>query len=240
MKTLLKTMLPDSVLSHAQALDHYWHGEHELRLISKLCDPTRVALDVGANIGTYTYFLRKHAQHVHAFEPNARLAHRLAVLFPDVTIHNEACSDHCGSGFLDIPTTGNREAHELGSLSESGAAVRIVTIDSLGLENVGFLKVDVERHERPVLRGALNTIERFRPVILTEFTPLLYSQPVPLEFKFITDLNYEGWFRFNGAYLPFSKWDDRLHGSRESWREKKLGGNIFLLPLGSNIMASSL
>ncbi|AXQ69799.1 methyltransferase [Caulobacter phage CcrSC] len=42
------------------------------------------------------------------------------------------------------------------------------TLDSFGLEDVDYLKIDVEGFELRVLRGAEATIERFRPVIVIE------------------------------------------------------------------------
>ena len=41
----------------------------ELSLVPYLCDPNRDAIDIGANIGCYTLFMRHHARHVYAFEP---------------------------------------------------------------------------------------------------------------------------------------------------------------------------
>ena len=46
--------------------------------------------------------------------------------------------------------------------------VGCVTIDALALSKVGAIKIDVERHEPCVLRGAANTIERDRPALLIE------------------------------------------------------------------------
>jgi hypothetical protein len=41
-------------------------------------------------------------------------------------------------------------------------------LDYYGLEDVGFLKIDVEGHELAVLRGATETISRSYPSILVE------------------------------------------------------------------------
>jgi len=41
-------------------------------------------------------------------------------------------------------------------------------LDDLKLENVGFVKIDVEGHEAEVLRGAANIITRDRPNFLIE------------------------------------------------------------------------
>jgi FkbM family methyltransferase len=46
--------------------------------------------------------------------------------------------------------------------------VHMQTLDSLGLVDVGFLKIDVEGHELAVLRGANETIAKNRPVVFME------------------------------------------------------------------------
>ena len=53
-------------------------------------------------------------------------------------------------------------------MHSAGIIVKCITIDSLGLKNVCAIKIDVERHEPCVLRGAMQTIERVRPPLLIE------------------------------------------------------------------------
>jgi len=44
----------------------------------------------------------------------------------------------------------------------------MITLDSLELENVSFIKMDVESSELNVLKGATKTLLRNRPVIVFE------------------------------------------------------------------------
>jgi hypothetical protein len=46
--------------------------------------------------------------------------------------------------------------------------VELRTLDSLNLQDVGFVKIDVEGHELDVLRGGAETIQRNRPHLLIE------------------------------------------------------------------------
>ncbi len=43
-----------------------------------------------------------------------------------------------------------------------------MTLDSLGLNEVSFIKIDVEGMERAVLRGASETLSRDRPILYVE------------------------------------------------------------------------
>ena len=76
-KRYLNDYLPERFLAHLMAIDHYLNGESTIRLLRRVCQKGKVALDVGANIGTYTYFLSRHASEVYAYEPNPELADRL-------------------------------------------------------------------------------------------------------------------------------------------------------------------
>ena len=42
------------------------------------------------------------------------------------------------------------------------------TLDSFNLENVGFIKIDIEGHELKALLGGLETLKKNRPVIVFE------------------------------------------------------------------------
>ena len=72
------------------------------------------------------------------------------------------------AGCSFISTTGVREGIQ--------EQVRIVTVDSVvsekGISRVDFIKLDVEGAERPVLIGSLDTLKRFRPVMIMEFNPV--------------------------------------------------------------------
>ena len=169
-KARIAKLLPDTLLLHLQALDHYLNGEPELRLLKHLVDRRKSAIDAGASIGMYSYFLRRYAKAVRAYEPNPDLAARLRRLLPDVVVRQVALSDASGELTLAVPLDGTgRPLHELGSVAQTfdGAhrqfRVQCSTLDSEELADVGFIKIDVEQHEREVLRGALATIRRCRP-----------------------------------------------------------------------------
>jgi FkbM family methyltransferase len=173
-----------------------------------------------------------------AYEPNPQLAARLNSLFPDVHVRNVALSDHVSQVTLQVPISNGREQHELASISQSFGGetrvhvVRAVTLDSEQLTNVGFLKIDVEQHERAVLRGALKTITKWRPAIMTEITPLLYEKRLDTTFSFLTDLGYRGWFGFSKRYLPLEDFDPSVHANPANFGAPKgfMRNNMFFFP----------
>lgn len=204
----------------------------------RVCDRRRPAIDIGANIGTYTYFLRCHASKVYAYEPNPDLANRLRKIFPNVDVRAKAVSDTPGRLELRIPVEHGRPQHELGSIVQDFDAaaevarheVPVVTIDGENIDDVGFMKIDVEQNEIAVLSGSLATIERCRPVLMTEVSPLLYEKDLPETFGFVTDLGYEGWFTFEGTHHPFSHFVAAEHANPVLFGKRFMGGNVFFVP----------
>lgn len=137
------------------------------------------AFDVGANGGMTTRLLAEHFTEVHAFEPAAESYDHLSSGLPEhCWAHKVAVSDHDGHVTLDVRagamrygelTTGN-------TLQQSWTdhlgtrTVPCRTVDSLAAElgDPDFIKVDTEGHERAVIEGALETIDRCDPRLLIE------------------------------------------------------------------------
>ncbi len=118
-------------------------------------------------------FARSCPSTVYAFEPvleNYVLA-KLCVeanALENVFIQNAGLSDRTGIAHID---TGSEVGEHRGggsTLSDEGQLVGLVTIDSLNLQDVVVIQLDVEGHELSALKGARATIERNAPIILIE------------------------------------------------------------------------
>lgn len=154
------------------------YGEPELRLVPLLCHPLRDAIDIGANEGMYTHLMRRHARQVYAFEALPVLAEKLdARRYRHVTVRCCALSDRAGTGTLYTPLYGDTAVYGLSSLQAdmpqlhpacTTQPVRLVRLDDVYAGNVGCIKIDVEGHELAVLRGAQQTIARYKPNLLIE------------------------------------------------------------------------
>jgi FkbM family methyltransferase len=112
----------------------------------------------------------------HAFEALPHLANRLKEQFPGVHVHQLAVSDR--SGHAEFQYVENAPAYSgLRRRIYDRPDPRITTIqvetqtldDVIPLgEAVAFVKLDIEGGEYHALRGAMNTIQRWRPVIVFE------------------------------------------------------------------------
>lgn len=155
--------------------------EREMALLDILCDSGRASIDVGAKTGMYSYRLRARSAAVILFEPNPDMAHLLRKVFgAGVTLYEIALSDRKGSAALRLPAAPSgmlkagrgtiEAANRLTAFGGAAESHRVATrrLDDYALQDVGFIKIDVEGHEMAVLAGAEQTILRCRPNMLVE------------------------------------------------------------------------
>lgn len=191
------SLIPGTIYGWARSIRRWRRGEPELRLLAGLVDPHRTAVDVGANKGTYTWFLAHLCRHVYAYEPNPAMRWMLTRSTPrNVTVFPRALSDRTGEAVLRIPRRGERFANNIGTLRPvdmgncESLSVPTTRLDDDGLVDVGFLKIDVEGHEQEVLRGARELIARDRPVLLVEIIAEHNNRPVDDTIEFVERLGY--------------------------------------------------
>jgi len=172
-------------------------GEQELGLLRFLVPGNRNAIDGGAHKGIYSYYLSKICNQVYAYEPNPTMYAYLKSAVPEnVVTYETALSDYVGKSQFSVPTSPGRYHHTQGSLmgvtGSTGAVqidVDVKTIDSYKLDDVGFIKLDLEGHELAALKGGLELLDNCRPVILAEATGVGGSSPEELV-QFMVKLNY--------------------------------------------------
>jgi FkbM family methyltransferase len=155
------------------------YSEGEVDLFKQVIKPTDHVVEVGSNIGALTVPLLLLAAKVYAFEPQGAIFPMLVanclLTNKPAYIAQHAVSDFVGE--LDIPIIDydgqivNGGGLEITSDYGPDARkehVRVITIDSLNLEQCNFIKADVEGMEEKVLRGAEQTIGRLRPILYVE------------------------------------------------------------------------
>jgi FkbM family methyltransferase len=176
--------------------------ERELPLAVAAVGPGDCVVDVGANVGIYTYaFARTHAR-VEAFEPQMGCLHVLrafAAATPTVHVHGVALGAATGKATLHVPVSGDRAKSAEASLLRGAApdrseTVPVAPLDSFDFSAVAMIKIDVEGAESDVITGADLTIRRNRPLLLVEIEQRHCPRPVSAVFDQIAALDYEGYF----------------------------------------------
>jgi FkbM family methyltransferase len=173
------------------------HDHQEVDFILTLLERRRknfgdgvVALDCGANIGVHTIEWAR-AMHgwgeVIAFEAQEKIFYALAgnvVINNCLNVSARYCAVGATCGQIEIPEPDYLEPASFGSLELKQTArnefigqdidyrkthpVPQVSIDSLQLNRLDLMKIDVEGMEEDVLKGAAESIAKHSPIMMIE------------------------------------------------------------------------
>lgn len=175
------------------------HGLFECNLIEwckQFCKRDKVFLDIGAHSGTYSVSLSDYCNHVHSFEPQKMTYYSLCGSVVLSGKENITCwkyglgsPEQVGKQNLKIVSNdgGGSSLHSTNQPILREETIEIKTLDHFEIENIGFIKMDVEENELYVLKGALNTIKKNNyPKILFESN--YNNQEL---FNFIKEIGYK-------------------------------------------------
>jgi len=186
--TLFGCTMELDLFDHVQAWI-YFFGSYESPLVDYFTGALSAGMvfaDIGAQVGQFTLLASKlvgDKGHVHAFEPSpktVRLLQRNMLLngFTNITVHEMALADTACEAELYLPkgdslgtNIGSNSLRPRESWKETAAvSVAVQRLDDVFREQtrLDVIKIDVEGAELSVIRGARETILRFRPVIAFE------------------------------------------------------------------------
>ena len=134
-------------------------------------------VDVGANVGIWSRPLSQLFKKVHAFEPvekNLECLNKNLETINNVDIFTHGLSDRNSTGYMvesvkncgDCMITYNAKLKNRVFGPDDVVAVR--TLDSHDFDNVGLIKIDTQGHELRVLKGAIETLKKNKPVVVFE------------------------------------------------------------------------
>lgn len=189
---------------------HYerWRGllERELPIFCGEINRHDVVIDVGANVGIYVHALRRRGAFVEAFEPQPACSTVLkayAAANPTVRVHEVALGSSEAVASLSIPIERGRLARGSATIGRVAGAHEVITVpvrtlDSFSFERVNAIKIDVEGAELEVLRGATDTLQRARPLLLVEVEQRHHSRPITEVFAWLEEHGYVGYVLLPG------------------------------------------
>lgn len=192
----------------------FWIGYHEFnewRYLHRFLKPNMVFIDIGANQGEYALFAAKRLKEgmVLAFEPVDSFFNQLGINVKLNGFTNIRCFN-CGLGQApaSMPIYMAKEtqamAHEgLATIYPSddrGHFVQDIQIEvfddmvnTLAINRLDMVKIDVEGSELSVLNGMKKTILKFRPHILIEMNEATFNTAgyeLTTVLEFFSKLNY--------------------------------------------------
>lgn len=179
----------------------------------------KTILDIGGHVGYHTLGYKKinPESTIHIFEPQIQLFNLLNKNIKDNNItkvhtYNNAVGHintkiNLGDTITDGPNAnrpyeyGSSDLYNLGgvSIGFGSTEVDMICLDSLALEDVGYIKVDVEGAESLVFLGAKDLIKKYKPVICFEhnhkklnsdFVFSIFGSSLPSPFDVLKSLGY--------------------------------------------------
>ena len=176
-------------LDLTEAIDRsiYYRGCFEpmtTAIISKYVKPGMTVFDIGANIGCHTLPCTKLVGRngkVIAFEPMPWAASRLKRNidlnnFNNIILEKFALSEVSAkrSVYFRSSWTLDGTLDGISALDSEGSRdVDFVTLDEYvernNISKIDFIKLDVDGYEYKVIRGGVNSIAKFKPVMIIEF-----------------------------------------------------------------------
>jgi FkbM family methyltransferase len=202
----------------------YWAGLSRddaaiLRLAEAVLPRDGVFIDVGANVGIHTLAIARHVSKggaIVAFEPHPA-NHRLLKHNLEQNGLRHVVAENLGLAEATATLTGTARADggnwSLASRGDYRFEVRLVRLDDYlrdqPLPRLDLMKIDVEGAEVRVLRGARQTIARFRPLIVFEVCPSWLAKMQSSAIELFAELVGQG---YNIHALPGRKivWDRRV------------------------------
>lgn len=129
-----------------------------------------LAVDVGSNVGLWAKPLTEHFKRIIAFEPLQQVYSCLEKNVKGLPVEiNRFALGSVNSKVemvYDSENTGGSYVSEVGT-----GTIDIKRMDDLNLPRFGLLKIDCERHELEVIKGGVETILKYKPIIVCEQHP---------------------------------------------------------------------
>jgi len=228
--------------------------EKELFLVERFFSRGKRAIDVGANLGIYSYVMSQYFEVVEAFEPQFWCTENLKAYSEGhqekIRIHHVGLSNCNESLKLHIPFSDNdysilvpslgKVVSGLGSfreLEEESASVEVPVrkLDDYHFTDVSFIKIDVEGYESKVIEGGRETLLREKPIIFVEIEQKhLEDKNIEEVFEEIKSLGYEGNFFWRDKLKPLSEFSYAIH--QQPFLDKPSGEdyirNFIFKPIG--------
>jgi FkbM family methyltransferase len=186
-----------------------------------------VVLDIGANIGCISQALEYEGFETISFEPQPEVFNLLKKNMTGICYNLGLGSK---TEVAKMPKIRYDDKNNVGGMSMGTASVLgtidvpVRTLDSFGFTNVGLMKIDVEGYEEEVLRGAVETIARCKPILYIEDDRVSKSTSLH---AYLTELGYT-WEEHNP---PLYRKDNFFKLEKNIWEKNYVSKNIVCRPI---------
>lgn len=165
---------------------------HLVEIFNEYIKPDFIIVEGGAHVGIHTVRFSQLANQgfIYSFEASPRNYNILKNTLDINQINNVDLQNKAVYLKKDILYINESFAPDQDSVVENGTGfpIEAISIDSLNLDRVDFIKLDIEGGEANAFRGAINTINRCKPIITFEYLKHKnVESPIPI----LIENNYE-------------------------------------------------
>ena len=122
----------------------------------------RNCIDIGSHVGLWTRELASKFEQVYCFEPNPVF---IECFKKNITETNVQLFQY---GLSNNEHTASMNETNSTMMNDEPGSIQCRTLDSFNLNNIDFIKIDVDGFEVKVLSGAIESITRNKPAINIE------------------------------------------------------------------------
>ena len=182
-----------------------YFGEKEIKAILKLLRENKnqyIFFDIGANYGVYTFLFSKNSLFTYAFEPIEECIEyiRRGYRYKNISLVNKAVSNSEKDQILNIPIESGSKVYGKSSFNKSFKKSELRNVECTKLDNyiketekyieqVDFIKIDVEGHENKVVDGGIDLIKNRKVILLIEIEQR-HNQDFNYVFQKLSNLNF--------------------------------------------------
>lgn len=203
-RVLRKALRRADLGSWRLSFEYYMHvldgtREPELQYLRRICPRHGIAIDIGANLGYYTFAMARQFNRVYGFEANRQVSAPIRTSgLHNVHLVDKGLSNTERDAVLYIPIVDGLALSGWASLGTENCpdatdhveqVVELTTLDAFSIDGVDLIKIDVEGHELEVLEGARRTITTSMPIMIVEIKDDNYDRVADLVAGYGYDVN---------------------------------------------------
>jgi FkbM family methyltransferase len=215
------------------------YEEEKTVFIKKHCGPGNIAIDIGAHIGVFSFFLARQVGKegkVYSFEPAPftfkilQKTIKFNGLENIVDARQQVVSNtHSDVTFYIYKSSSISNANSISVQNNPGIHVKPIRVAAVVLDdfmsdvnfkNLSFIKIDAEGAELEILKGGARLIAKYRPFMTLEVHPKNFEDPVKTQTEIFDLLKNFGY----GIYRDNRQMDVREFCSLSDYFE------VFLIP----------
>lgn len=229
-----KLDLVKTALTRAEAVGTVSNDLLSTKLITRICSPGKLFIDIGSHIGSIVSEVQMHDKSIAivGIEAIPEKVVNLRKSFPSILFFECALGNKTGEATFYINESASGYSSLLTPDNNSNSKITKITVDIKKLDDLDdfkdldAVKIDVEGAELEVIQGGVETITRNNPIIMFESAPGSTATKETLWDTF-TSLDY-------GIHLPNRLAHNDKPLSRESFLDShtypRYSTNYFAVP----------